>query len=47
MERFATVLILLGLCGCALQRHTFDDPWRSRMRACGTVIESCERGVVW
>jgi hypothetical protein len=48
MERIATVLILLGLCGCALQVRSFDDPWRQRIRACGSAIDNvCGAGVVW
>jgi hypothetical protein len=42
LDRLALALIALGLVGCALQTHYHDDPFRTRIRACASVIDGCK-----
>lgn len=39
MNRTLIVLVLVALAGCATSR--VSDPWRDRIRACGTFIGTC------
>lgn len=46
MERFAMILVVLGLVGCAMQSTVVYDPWRQKLMECGTVIGTCG-SVTW